>query len=115
MKLNQRELATILAALRNYQTTLEACPSLVPTALLEISTDRGILEPLTSEEIDDLCHSAATLPDRFQRLMDAVCGQEESAIRDAAIRAGILWKCRCRFWYDESDSDCPECGAKRQD
>jgi hypothetical protein len=52
MKLNPRELGTVLAALRLWQMSdlRRQAPDLV-----EIATDDGEHEPLTNSEIDALC------------------------------------------------------------
>ncbi len=50
MPLNNREVATVLAALRHWQRVTN--PRL---ELEEIASDGGTLEPLSVEEIDDLC------------------------------------------------------------
>lgn len=49
--MNERELATVLAALRNWQ---RQWPS---KELLDISTDSGAVEPLNLVEIDELCEN----------------------------------------------------------
>lgn len=50
--LDPRELGTVLAALRVYQ---DKVASSVSDALEDISTDGGTQEPLSYDEIDDLC------------------------------------------------------------
>jgi len=50
-QLTARELATILAALRHWQTTLPESAE----AFEDIATDGGRLEPLTVAEVDGLC------------------------------------------------------------
>jgi membrane carboxypeptidase/penicillin-binding protein len=46
-----RELATVLAALRHWQTALPE----IAEAYADIATDGGRLEPLNVDEIDDFC------------------------------------------------------------
>lgn len=48
---NDREIATILAALRFYQKNI----SYMPEAIQLIATDGGALAPLNAAEIDALC------------------------------------------------------------
>jgi hypothetical protein len=48
-QLTERELATVLAALRHWQTAESA------EAHEDIATDGGRLEPLKVDEIDELC------------------------------------------------------------
>ena len=52
-QLTARELATILAALRYWQKDLPESAEV----LADIATDGGRLEPLTVDEIDELCMS----------------------------------------------------------
>lgn len=47
------QVATVLAALRFYQRGL--IEGTVPPEILNIASDDGIEEPLTAEEIDELC------------------------------------------------------------
>lgn len=51
---DNREIATILAALRYWQLAQNSA-SRIPIAIDDISTDFGELEPLGKEEIDGLC------------------------------------------------------------
>lgn len=46
-----RDLHTILAALRMYQNRIND----IPERFLEIATNYGEVDPLTADEIDDLC------------------------------------------------------------
>ncbi len=57
MHLNERELATVLAALRQRQQQLELqeAVSWYDPDLTEIATNHGTFEPLSAAEIDDLC------------------------------------------------------------
>lgn len=54
MKLNHRELSTVLAALRYYQATL-AKVSEPDEGIADIASDGGEVRPLTVDEIDGLC------------------------------------------------------------
>lgn len=54
MKLSNRELATVLAALRLYQ---EHEPGEIRTEIVEIADNGGTVVPLSNDEIDDLCES----------------------------------------------------------
>jgi hypothetical protein len=56
-KLTDRELATVLAALRVYQQALAMNGDLPPRGADEIATDCGELEPMGADEIDALCES----------------------------------------------------------
>ena len=54
--LDDRELATVLAALRYHQAeNLQGTDGIVDQAALEIASDGGCLKPLSREEIDALC------------------------------------------------------------
>jgi hypothetical protein len=58
MKLNARELGTVLAALRYWQAGKEQEGGLWNGGAFEpIASDNGLQEPLASGEIDDLCQS----------------------------------------------------------
>jgi hypothetical protein len=50
-ELTARELATVLAALRHWQKALPESAEVYE----DIATDDGRLEPLTVDEIDELC------------------------------------------------------------
>lgn len=54
-KLNDRERATILAALRYWQHEAMSHPEEVPSQIDMIASDMERLEPLSRGEIDDLC------------------------------------------------------------
>ena len=54
--IDERELATILAALRFHQDeNLQAGAGIPGQAIREIATDGGNLEPLSFDEVDELC------------------------------------------------------------
>ena len=56
LRVNERELATILAALRFHQDeNLQAGAGIPGQAIRDIATDGGSLEPLRFEEVDELC------------------------------------------------------------
>ncbi|MQT97710.1 MULTISPECIES: hypothetical protein [Pseudomonas] len=66
-----REQATILAALRHYQQALLSNrPGL--TEFVEIATDSGAVPPLSADEIDDLCEAVnfGTELDQVQDFID---------------------------------------------
>ncbi len=50
-QLTERKLATVLAALRHWQTALPE----IAEAYADIATDGGRFETLTVDEIDELC------------------------------------------------------------
>jgi hypothetical protein len=53
---DERELATILAALRYHQAeNLQICSDIADKAIKDIATNYGSLEPLNCDEIDRLC------------------------------------------------------------
>ena len=53
---NDRELATILAALRFHQAeNLQGMGEILDQAIREIATDTGKLTPLDFHEVEDLC------------------------------------------------------------
>ena len=56
LRVSDRDLATILAALRFHQEeNLQGTTAIPDQAIRDIATDCGRLEPLSFEEIDDLC------------------------------------------------------------
>lgn len=55
--MNDREHATVLAALRLWQMQRERD---IPGSLMEVATDGHTLEPLTDDEIDALCERLNT-------------------------------------------------------
>ncbi len=58
LRVNDREHATILAALRSYQRVEPA--GLVPSAIEDIATNCGLHEPMLVDEIDALCERINT-------------------------------------------------------
>lgn len=66
-----REQATILAALRHYQQALLNNRSGL-TELIEIASDSGAVSPLSADEIDDLCETVnfGTELDQVQDFID---------------------------------------------
>jgi len=64
LRLDQRELATILAALRYRQDeNLTSGPQISDLAIRDIATDGGTLKPLDRREIDALCQKLNAVPD----------------------------------------------------
>lgn len=59
MTLNERELATVLAALRHYERYIVACGAR-PADVDEIATDGDTLTALNVDEIDALCERINT-------------------------------------------------------
>ena len=57
MKFNASELATILAALRNYQQQGLCDPAKRSPDLDDIATNGGTVAALSAEEIDTLCEN----------------------------------------------------------
>jgi hypothetical protein len=56
LRINRRELATILAALRFHQAeNLQSADEVPDQFIREIATDGGLLKPLTHEEVGKLC------------------------------------------------------------
>ena len=56
LRVNRRQLATILAALRFHQDeNLRSGPAIADTVIADIASDGGTLKPLTAAEIDALC------------------------------------------------------------
>lgn len=56
MTFNHRELSTVLAALRKYQSL----PLFSTDPVFDIATDGGTIEPMSDEEIDELCERINT-------------------------------------------------------
>lgn len=63
MKLNDQEVATVLAALRERQAQHPLHP-VARRELEDIATNGGELEPLSSEEIDALCERLNITPEK---------------------------------------------------
>lgn len=89
---NERELATILAALRCYQATDDGHGNL---SLYDIATNGGTLDALTLDEIDELCERI-NFPDegaphgagcamRFHSAAECTCGKADTL---AKVRRG---------------------------
>jgi hypothetical protein len=56
LRVDARELATILAALRYHQAeNLSGDDGIADTHIADIATDSGALAPLSATEVDDLC------------------------------------------------------------
>ncbi|MFC1783810.1 hypothetical protein ACFL02_09545 [Planctomycetota bacterium] len=96
--INQRELATILAALRYYQEENLSDSDKISQEIKEIATNAGLLKPLNLKEVDELC----------ERIN--VCGSPD-------------WRSCSHQWLDmcEVDTDfgieywfqCVRCGATK--
>lgn len=83
-KLDRRELATILAALRYFQVGVQDRDPNRSAATYEIATDCGTLKPLTHDEICDLCERLNCVPIET----DQVC--------DECRSNGPRSSCKCR-------------------
>lgn len=70
--LNERELATVLAALRYYQNDLRDDGAAFAHG--DIATDGGTLQPLSADEIDALCERLNVRPAPAK--LSACCGAE---------------------------------------
>lgn len=58
--IDKRTLFTILAALRHYQADLPRAN--IDTEILDIATEANTVDPLSEDEIDELCEDLNTLP-----------------------------------------------------
>ncbi|MFC1805485.1 hypothetical protein ACFL09_00705 [Planctomycetota bacterium] len=74
LPISKRELATILAALRFHQAeNLQSTDEIADDAIRDIATDSGMLEPLSPDEIDELCEQlnlGQSVPSVAQRIHD---------------------------------------------
>jgi hypothetical protein len=65
LRINRRELATILAALRFHQDeNLQGGRGIADRAIKDIATDGGLLKPLNSQEVGNLCERLNTEEDQ---------------------------------------------------
>jgi hypothetical protein len=65
LRINRRELATILAALRFHQDeNLQGSPDIPDQFIKEIATDGGLFRPLTFQEVSKLCERLNTDDDQ---------------------------------------------------
>lgn len=69
---------------------------------------------MIADELDDLCERLncnSPTENVLSCLLDAATDTEESYIREAAARAGLLWMCgACGWWHGEEDTSCGQCG-----
>lgn len=88
MKLNEQELATVLAALRWYQhliTGKHPTPyNELTAAIHEIATDGGTIEELNAEEIDALCEKINTIGADNSRHFNEAIGVAEEMYAEAS-------------------------------
>jgi len=78
-ELDDRQHATVLAALRTYQATNGGSDAYLPgdrsVDVENIASNHGSVDPLSIEEIDDLCEAInidpAATPDEIQRAKNA--------------------------------------------
>ena len=86
MPFNDRETATILAALRYWQArTLPAKPERAE-AIEEIATDGRTLDPLDEEEIDTLCEAINVSPIEPGAVDDAPPSRANHACADQGLQ-----------------------------
>ena len=77
LRINKRELATILAALRYHQDeNLQGSEAIPDQQVNEIATDGGALEPLSFDEVGDLCERLNLDADRWEGRIIAPPPQE---------------------------------------
>ncbi|WP_344547388.1 hypothetical protein [Actinomadura fulvescens] len=58
-------------------------------------------------------HTGRTADTVLCELLDSADEQQQQAIRDAAITAGLLWRCTCD-WYNPGDRPrCDSCASHR--
>ena len=100
LQMDEREFATVLAALRYWQANNRQNAKRAPE--YDIASDSGKLQPLGDLEIDELCeriNCEPTLPDQLVSAMErvsAACGGgdydwagEVEAVLEAAYQAGM--------------------------
>lgn len=88
MKTNERELATVLAALRFYQATLANGDGASLGNYGDIASDLGRLDPLSDEEIDDLCQGLNRPDDTELDLKIDEAEELASAVRGLKVFGG---------------------------
>lgn len=98
--LGSRELATVLAALRNYQVSIEDLCGEIPWFLADVATGHGRVKPLGLNEIDDLC-------ERLNAGGGAGC---RSAARGEDLTK--LLADLCARWDKDDDADAPDLGRR---
>jgi hypothetical protein len=97
---NDRQLATILAALRYHQAeNLQGTSEIPDQAIREIATDSGRLMPLSSQEIDQLC-------ERINLTEDPV--DWEACPHDWEESSGPTTGSGAEYWFR-----CRRCGATK--
>ena len=87
--LNDRELHTVLAALRYFQGRQ------VPLMIEEIANNAGEIEPLSEEEIDSLCVKLNTDGHFLDELEKRVRLARQHGKEFTFIKKNKLW-----YWYD---------------
>ena len=100
LQVDEREFATVLAALRYWQANNRQNAKRAPE--YDIASDSGKLQPLGDLEIDELCeriNCEPTLPDQLVSAMErvsAACGGDDydwagevEAVLEAAYQAGM--------------------------
>jgi hypothetical protein len=100
LDVSNRELATILAALRYHQAeNLQGSSEIPDQAIREIATDGGCLRPLSSQEIDQLC-------ERIN--LDAEPVDWETCPHDWEETSGPTTGSGAEYWFR-----CRRCGATK--
>jgi DNA-directed RNA polymerase subunit RPC12/RpoP len=115
MKLNARELGTALAALRYWQQEIVKQGGLTNAAneYDPIASDNGLQEPLTAEEIDELCQS---LNFGIRQVEEVPDGPKSRKLVDI-IASGYEWNCpKCDHLNNEIEwtekVKCKKCGYR---
>ena len=98
LDVSDRELATILAALRYHQAeNLQGTSEIPDQAIREIATDGGCLRPLSSQEIDRLCERINLAGEPVDR---------EACPHDWEESSGPTTGSGAEYWFR-----CRRCGA----
>ncbi|HUT59470.1 MAG TPA: hypothetical protein VNA25_16595 [Phycisphaerae bacterium] len=105
---SRRELATILAALRFHQDeNLQGGCEILDQAVLEIATDCGQLEPLTFEEVSNLC-GRMNLGRRLTGGLSEDPVDWHNCQHQWQETPGPTTGCGAEYWFQ-----CRKCGATR--
>jgi hypothetical protein len=90
------------------QNTLRQLDSAERKCETAIATLRRIREDIKRDHVQTWEKTA------WNKLWRAATDAEASAMHDAAVRAGVLWKCSCGFFNRSSTETCThcDCGVK---